>query len=434
MLSFLSRIGKLLSGRTLSVISNMLILMLLSRLVDATGFGIFATVLSTALFCSIICKFGLEQIALAEAPRMGSNRQLVMSFVKSLLPIFGLGILLNFAVLMVFFAIPSFEIYLSSLRLFLYVALFVVFFSYQFILGELFRARGAFFWAGLSKGGASNLIMLTILAWIYFFVGGPPLEIEVIWLYMLMAVISGAIALTTILLTLHWDAGEAATSAPEANNYLTSGWHFFLSSLVIFLVSQSDIWISASVFSAEETGYYAAAARLILLTTFVASLVNGLFTPKLSRLARVDDLQSFEEMLRAMAFVNALSGFIVIVPLMLHAELVIYVIYGEGFESAGPLLRILLLGQIASVLVGPAGYALIVLNQGKVLIFSGMVGLVTSLGSLAIFSFWRLSQVELALSFAFGNITLQFAMFCVLKRSGVSALPSKKKVWGLIFE
>lgn len=411
----------------------MLIMMLVSRLSGPIGLGMFATILTTALFSSNICKIGLENIALVEAPRLGNSRPMLMSLVRRLLPIFGLGILLSFATIAAFFVAPSFKEYFSSFRLVLYVSVFVIFFSYQFILGELFRAREAFLWASLSKGGLSNLIMMAILAWTYFANEINSVTLETLWLYMLVAAGIGAFSLTTLLFSIRWESGGNSIPAEEGKNLLLSARYYLLTSLVFFLVSQSDIWISASVFGAAETGRYAAASRLVLLVTFVASLANGFFTPQLSILAENDDMGPFENMLRAVAFFNAFFGFIVVLVLFTFAEPIILLIFGEGFERSGVLLRILLLGQVASVLVGPVGYALIILHQGKTLLIGTMIGLVTGLGLVVFFAIWGLSQVELALSYAVGNVTLQLAMYLALKRLGVSALPSVTNVKETIY-
>ncbi len=430
---FLVGIGKLFVGRTLSVVSNVLVMMLVSRLSGPFGFGVFATVLTTALFSSIICKFGLEQIAMAEAPRVGNSRPRLFALVKSILPLFGLGIFLNFSVLLFSHFSTSFQVYFSTFQLTVYVAVFVTLFSYQFILGEFFRGRGAFFWASLSKGGMSNSIMLVFLAWNYFFYESSTPDAELLWLSMMMAAGLGALTLTIVFLSLQWEKDETIETKPGVKNLFSSGWYFLLISIMLFLASQSDIWISAYMFGATKTGYYAAAARVVFLATFMASLVNGLFTPKLAKLANGDDLLQFEDTLRAMSFINLLVGVIVIFFLMIFAEPIIYVIFGEGFGSSAMLLRILLFGQVASILVGPVGYALIVLHYGKMLSFCVATGLLIGLGAVSIFSIWGLTQEKLAFSFALGNITVQLAMFLVLKRQGVSALPSANKVRELIY-
>ena len=201
---------------------------------------------------------------------------------------------------------------------------------------------------------------------------------------------------------------------------------------MIFLISQSDIWVSALLFGPVETGYYVAASRLVFLTTFFAVLLNGLFTPRLSRLAVAEDLQPFEDMLRAVSALNAMTGLAVAILLAIFAKHIIYLIFGGGFEDSTVLLRILLFGQVGSLIVGPVGYALVVLNRSQALFVAALFGLAASIGSLAFFSIGGISQVEIAMSFALGNIVFQLAMFTSLNGAGVSALPSTRKLRGLI--
>lgn len=430
---FLLGIAKLFLGRALSVVSNILIAMLISRLTGSVGFGIYATILTTGLFCSNICKFGLEQIALAEAPRVGKNKIALISLATNLLPLFGLGAFLSLLIIISLFLYPSFNVYFSSFQLAIYVAVFVTFFSYQFILGEFFRSREAFLWASVSKGGLSNLIMLSFLIYVYLLDGSEAIGSEMVWLLMAISAGTSALTLTLVLFLLRWDAFESEALPPYRKRHLKTGSYFLLTSLIIFLVSQSDIWISAIMFGAADTGFYAAASRIVFLTTFMASLINGLFTPKLSLLAASERMESFEEMLRAISLLNAISGFIVIIPLMSFAESVVTGVFGDGFERSGVLLRILLFGQIASVLVGPVGYALVILGQSRALLIAAMVGLITGLGLVLIFSIWGLNDVKLAFCFAVANIALQVTMFLSLKRSGVSALPSFRKIREAIY-
>lgn len=430
---FLLSIGKLFVGRALSVISNMLILILVSRMSGPAGFGAFATILTTAMFSTSICKFGLEQVVMGEAPSAKRNRQQVFQVIRGLIPVYCLGIVLSISLIATFFVLPSFQEYFFSLELMLSVTAFVILVSYQFILGEFFRAREAFFLASLSRSGISNLIMLSLLVQSYLFGSDQGPDVETLWMLMTIAALLGAVILTLFMVNLDWDDGDQSHATPRAAGYFKPGFYFMTSTLLIFLVSQSDIWISAGMFGAAETGHYAAAARLILLTTFVAGLVNGIFSPKLAQLAKANNLIAFEDLLRAMSFINLLSGLIVYLLLLIFSADIIQLFFGKGFESSILLLRILLLGQVASIFVGPVTCALVVLQQARAILRSAVVGLVTGIGSVLIFSVWGLSQVELACSYALCNATFQFAMFLTLKRQGISALPAISKIRSAIY-
>ena len=420
--------GMLFIGRALSIISNILILTLVSRISGPIGLGLFVTILTTALFCSNICKFGLEQVAVAEAPNVSHSRTLTKRLLLKFVPVFALGAFLSSIILAAIFFIPLFDEYFSSERIVLFVYLFVLLFSYQFVLGEIFRAKGAFLLASLSKGGVSNLIMLSLLAWYYFSDYQASLDSEALWGMMLFAAGAAALSLSWILSALHWEVRELDEGYHQPSGYLKTGWHLLVLSLIMFLISQSDVWISAGVFGANQTGHYVAASKLVLMTTFIASLVNGVLTPKLARLAKQGDSRRFESLLRAASLVNFLFGALLATVLVAFAAIIIEMVFGPGFEGSVEILQILILGQIASILVGPVGYALIILHQEKKLLNASMVGLVTCWGAVLILSLDGLHPKELAASFGLGNAAFQIAMFVALKRTGFSALPSVRKL------
>ena len=427
MREFIVNTGKLFVGRSLSIVSNILILTLVSRISGPVGLGVFATILTTALFCSNICKFGLEQLAVSEAPNVSHSSVLTRRLLAGFCPVFLLGAILSSAILALIFVSPLFDQYFSSVRIVVLVSLFVIVFSYQFILAEIFRAKGGYLLASLSKGGASNLIMLSFLAWHYVDDNRSALTSEALWEMMLLAAGIAAALLTWVLSILRWEGPALGEERYEPGRYLRSGWHLLILSLVMFLISQSDVWISASLFGASQTGYYAAASRLVIMTTFIASLVNGVFTPKLARFSKQGDLRRFQSLLRAASLINFLFGALAAAILVAFAPTIIQLVFGAGFESSVEILQVLILGQVASILVGPVGYALIILHEEKRLLEASLLGLLTSWGTVLVFSTGGVQPGELAASFGLGNAVFQFAMFVALKRVGFSALPSVRK-------
>jgi len=126
-------------------------------------------------------------------------------------------------------------------------------------------------------------------------------------------------------------------------------------SLVSFLLMQNtDIILLGKFRTFTDVAHYAVAVKLTLIIALVLSSVNAVFAPKFSELFNKNDFQSLRENIRR----STRLIFVLTVPIILGMLIFsdkILALFGGGYDSAGPALKILLAAQIVNALSGSVG-------------------------------------------------------------------------------
>ena len=423
----LQELMKMFVGRAANVFMNFIILAVISRLVDKATFGVYLTLLSFALFASYLSRFGLEQVSMSMAREVIGSRENVVRLAKHFLPMFLFGQILVILFGLTIFLVPEYRILLNSVLTVGAIFMFVVLFAFQNILGEFFRANRNFLYASLSKGTVLYLFALVGIVGYSLLTGPAMLQSTSIWMIMMVASAGSAL----FLIVKFFQNIPQSDNNEDGKDYQLD-WGslgrpvlFMLSSVLLFLTSQSDIWISAYVFGPEKTGEYAAAAKVVLLVTFFASMINGWSIPDLARFKLEKDHTQFEMTLRASSFLNFLIGIFVTSLFYIFSEVLLTMIFGAGYTDAASILRILLLGQFVSVLVGPAGYGLVILDMARRTVLCSAIGFSVSVTIAMVF--WAggdFSILKLAIAYSVGNAVFQLLLFVAIRHLGISTLPS----------
>jgi O-antigen/teichoic acid export membrane protein len=130
---------------------------------------------------------------------------------------------------------------------------------------------------------------------------------------------------------------------------------------VIMVVSQL-VQLSSQVLggvwmSYEEIGLLAIAQKFSLVMTFVITAVNMVVAPKFAQLYKVNKIDD----LKILAVKSTNYMVLIALPLLLvMIFLPVYLmdLFGENYQAAGGLLRILAIGQFVAVATGSVGYIL----------------------------------------------------------------------------
>jgi O-antigen/teichoic acid export membrane protein len=258
---------------------------------------------------------------------------------------------------------------------------------------------------------------------------------EVLATSAMLATLAGLVAAGRVVLRAR--RGDEPSAAPEpAVPPIRASWRagagFTAAAVVFFLLNQSDVWLANLLLESERAAHYAAAARLVVLVSFGLSLVNAVASPSLARAAGRPDWAHFSRLLRAASAVGLLAGMVILIPLLTFPEVVLGRLYAASYAEGASVLRVLLIGQAVSLLVGSCGTALLVLGEHRGVLVSALVGIAgTGLG-LLVASGGDFSAQALAASFAFGTVCYQLALYGFLRMRGADSLPSFRSVFRLI--
>ncbi len=150
----------------------------------------------------------------------------------------------------------------------------------------------------------------------------------------------------------------------EVRRVLAQGRAFGATVLFGAIYAQADVLMMAELRGERDVGIYAAAAQLVLQTTFFAHVVSRALFPRLvasaSEPERLAEELSFE--VRIHLFVSLGVG----VVAAALAGPIVHVVFGPGFEAAVPCLQVLALGLPLKFVSNGLGMALTAIGrQGR---------------------------------------------------------------------
>ncbi|MBR0836725.1 oligosaccharide flippase family protein [Bradyrhizobium manausense] len=127
----------------------------------------------------------------------------------------------------------------------------------------------------------------------------------------------------------------------------------------------TDILALGSYADPSEVGFYGVARRLtILTTTFVMASVNSVAGPQFAALHAQHDDAALARLARQCTFSMLAATLPVILALLIFPEIVLG-FFGPQFEQGAWPLRILALGQLVMIAIGPVETLLIMTGHGK---------------------------------------------------------------------
>jgi O-antigen/teichoic acid export membrane protein len=198
-------------------------------------------------------------------------------------------------------------------------------------------------------------------------------------------------------------------------------WLFIMMQQVL---QWSGQFIAGVYLGSEEVAFLAAAQRTAMLVSFVLVAVNLVVAPKFAELHQKGKLQELEELALYSVKMIVLFGLPVIV-LLVSVPDKIMLLFGVEFSVAGPLLRILAVGQFFNAICGPVGTLLIMTGNERDVRDASLIA-----GVFAITVIWALTlyfgasgnAIGTALAVAGQNFLI---VYYVRKRLGFNTLSYK---------
>ena len=129
---------------------------------------------------------------------------------------------------------------------------------------------------------------------------------------------------------MHWDT---------ALNFLRQSWPLILSGLAVTMHMRIDQAMLGAILDDEAVGQYSVAAAISSVWFFVPSILATSLFPAILN-ARKQNKVIYEKRLQSYFNLNAGLAYLIAIPLSIEAPWIIKILFGEAYQTAGPILAI----------------------------------------------------------------------------------------------
>jgi len=347
------------------------LVMVIGHLYGPKGVGVYALAQSLLLGAGILARRGMDNALVRfvgrdyESPQVrnylywAGRRALWLS-----LPL-ALAVCLLGDYIEHFFAMPGLA------EVLLGVGLAIPFYTWSFLLAGFFKAIRRPATAALQENGAISLVagaLMLLLGWLH--VGGSPSLAMLGWVYLVSAIL---IAIQGHLTTAWWFRGQisdadqtSGLSGVEIASFRDASQSFFVMSLAAFMQGVLSIIIAGKFLGSVELGLFKSAHQIAVSVAFVLMVINAIFPPRFAALYHQGNMGALGGLARRAAFLGLVMSAPFLVACLLVPEWILG-LFGEGFDSAAPLLRIVALAQLVNVATGSVGFLLNMTGHERVM-------------------------------------------------------------------
>jgi len=132
-------------------------------------------------------------------------------------------------------------------------------------------------------------------------------------------------------------------------------WVMWLIGLLLFVLSNSSLWIISSYGSGEDVALYGIVMRLALFVSVFHGISIAVIKPIISELHIKKDTKKLEKVIRTVASFTFLVALLVTCVFILFSNEILSVLYGEKYAHASEVLVVLSCTNLFSMIVGPVG-------------------------------------------------------------------------------
>ncbi len=293
------------------------------------------------------------------------------------------------------------------------VSLSMILAAISTILAEQHRALGHFVQASFLTTGASLASAATvILAW------RGELHIELSTLILAGAVGAGCTTLLGAWSLCHWYRAQPRGKPNTSVGYTTllrETRPNLTTTVVLFVMSQADLWIIAWFGDAPGLAIYGLASRLAALVLIPLAVINTVVAPSIGRIWVRGKKRYLQRVLGVGAGAATLLGLAGYMLFIVCGQFVLTHVWSSEYADAYYIFAILGISQLAQTYAGTAGFVLMMLQKQhvamRISVISGLC-MITS-GLLAM---WLYGIIGLAVVYSLGGICQSLAQIYCVKR------------------
>lgn len=145
---------------------------------------------------------------------------------------------------------------------------------------------------------------------------------------------------------------------PKPIAVLRTAAPMLVTSIMLIVISQADLWIVGWFLSPEQAAVYGSAIRLVQLVMVPMLIVNAVLPPYIASLYSEGRVAELEQIVRAAASVGCIPTACVLMVLWLAAAPLLELIYGPFYRDGAATLILVSAGQLVNGLVGASAVVL----------------------------------------------------------------------------
>jgi len=399
-------------GKAGILLNGVLINVLLARLLSPQDMGAYFVAFNIVSFGGVVGTLGLNQAVVRfVAESIGLNQperaRKVIFMVLKTVTIGALVIGSTYFFLGGFIGAKLFKspALFSVTRL---IAVWMVTVTLQRILSEIFRGLNDIRMASLLSGVTTGCLFVVGLILLWSVQAHAKLDAVLI-----LAVVSGTISSIIAGWLLRAKMVRLPHGRPislvKYSELLHVSTPIFVTNLIIFLLTQGDIWIVGAFLSQEQVAIYGAASRLAVLLSMPLGIVYGAIQPTIAELFFQKKNKELERVLRTTATLAGIPLFLTLIAFLFFGEQILGFIYGDFYRKGAIVLSVLCIGHMVNVWAGTCGLLLNMTGHHnpatRITFFSVLLAAIISLAVVN-----NYGVIGVAAATAFGYICLNIAL------------------------
>ena len=348
------------SGKTLTSLSALAVSALLARLLSPEEMGAYFLAFSLVSVAVVIGQLGLSQIIVKLiAESMGTGKPERAR--QSILLVLGMtGVSAIIVAALTAFSVGEWiAVYIfhsvEMKKVVGLIAVWVVIIIFQQLIAEIFRGFHDIPFATIFGGLITSLVSTVLFFTLWMFKGHGDLG-QIIALALLAS--ASSVILSSFMLWKRIQILPKSSNVIGLREILVISWPLWITSLMLIVLTQVDLWMLGMFRSQEEVAIYGAAVKFMGLVVMPLVIVNLVLPPVIAEMYSHGKIKELEKTLRTTAAIAAAPSFVVLGLLVFFGGTVLEMIYGSFYRSGNYILIILSAGQIVNVWAGSCGLAL----------------------------------------------------------------------------
>lgn len=350
--------------------------LLLARLLGVKEFGVYAMVMATINVAATVATLGLpalitREVAQSEMRQEWERLRSVISNSRRLVLLASIIILLLASGLISSGTFPTLPLLSVTFAMSL-----VPLVALNQLRSAILRGLHHVILADIPDLLLRPLLLLLLVAGVYIWHGEGTATVA---LGLQLAAVVGAFLLGVRYLRRHARRALAPTAFDASvRDWAVQARPFFVMTLVTVVEAYVGIYILGYLAGPAEVGVFQAASQLVALVVMGLVAVNLPLQAKLAVTWALGDRARSQELVSEAAKLGTAVAFVGSLILIPFADSIV-ALYGPGYEHAGDVLRILVVGQFINAAAGPCGLTLVATGYQKFALYGLIAGLMANI-------------------------------------------------------
>lgn len=350
--------------------SQFALTILLGRLIDTSGLGVYYLFVAWLYIFGACVNFGIPSLILRQIPAIVTRNKYseAFEFWKNCL-IFTILITLPFAFVLNIYSIHFAQLFLRNQELhlvFQFLGLAITPFSIVCVSGATLKSFKRPVFSVIIEFGIVPLCLLTLSA--YHYVNSVTLQIKLLFFSYLVALYASALIGTLVIIALFksGNSNHAKSIKLKIINkiYIPSSQYFWFVTLFTQGITNLPFIILPHFASQSEIGLFGVANRLVSLAALILATLSSVYAPLFSEWFERKRSNHLKQLLRETQFYSFFA-YLPLFSVFIFAADWTLSLFGSGFVAAKPYLYILAFGQLINSFTGLAGIINIMTNSER---------------------------------------------------------------------